>query len=86
MKKAALTIGLFSLALVATSFTAPDTVNTISNEKLSINPPIGSGLGGSSAGGGRKQDNGIKNEVVLENNQSSFANINQSVGGNKKQD
>lgn len=84
MKKAALTIGLFSLAVVATSFTSPETVNTISNEKLSINPP-GAGLGGS-AGGGRKQDYTAKNEIVMKNNQSGFANINQSVGGNKKQD
>jgi hypothetical protein len=80
MKKAALTIGLFSLAVVATSFTAPETVNTISNEKLSINPP------GSSAGGGRKLDYTGKNEIVMKNNQSGFANINQSLGGNKKQD
>jgi hypothetical protein len=41
MKKAALTIGLFSLVVITTSFTTPETINKYtSNEELSIIPPI----------------------------------------------
>ncbi|SEP12211.1 hypothetical protein SAMN05444671_3053 [Flavobacterium sp. CF108] len=80
MKKTALTFGLFSLALVATSFANPTTA--ISNENLNINSPIDG-----STGGGRKQDTRMsKNELVMKNNDLGFSNINQSVGSNKKVD
>ncbi|MFB3386407.1 hypothetical protein [Flavobacterium sp. LAR06] len=52
MKKATLTIGLFSLIMVATSFANPSTSNTFSNEKLSIVPPND----GSIVGGNKKRD------------------------------
>ncbi|MET0945413.1 MAG: hypothetical protein ABWY22_08385 [Flavobacterium sp.] len=52
MKKTALTLGLFSLVMVATSFANPSTPNTSSNEKLSIVPPYD----GSIVGGNKKRD------------------------------
>ncbi len=83
MKKTALTIGLFSLVMVATSFTTAENVNNVSNEIASINPPTF----GSSAGGGRKIDMMLESEKsLIEIKQSSFANVNQSLSGNKKQD
>lgn len=52
MKKSFTTIALFSLVLVATSFTTPE--NIISSETVSsLKNPID---GGVSVGGGRKQD------------------------------
>jgi hypothetical protein len=52
MKKTALTFGLFSLVIVATSFANP-TVSSTSNEKVSILSPID---GGQKSGDFRKQD------------------------------
>lgn len=72
MKKTALTFGLFSLVLVATSFATP------------IVPPTD---GTGQTGGNRKHDNFTSNqELVMKNNQSSFADINQSLVANKKLD
>ena len=52
MKKAILTFGLFSLMMILTSFTAPETVTVSSNNtNLSVDL-VGSG----SAGGNRKVD------------------------------
>lgn len=80
MKKATLTIGLFSLIMVATSFATPSTPNTFSNGKLSIVPPYD----GTMTGKGRKQDyHLVKEEALVKNNQSNFASINQSIGGKK---
>lgn len=85
MKKAALTIGLLSLVVITTSFTTPETVNTISNAGLNIVPPV---IGGGMTGvGGRKLDNHVvKEESIMKNNQSGFDNTNQSLGSNKKLD
>ena len=81
MKKTALTFGLLSLVMVATSFANP-TTPSISNENLSIVPPFGS-----DAGGSRKQDfHETKTGFEIKNNQSNFSNVNQSLGGNKKLD
>jgi hypothetical protein len=80
MKKATLTIGLFSLVMVATSFASPSTPSTLSNEKLSIVPPTD----GTMTGHGRKQDyHLVKEESLVKNNQSNFASVNQSIGGKK---
>lgn len=40
MKKTALTFGLLSVAMVATSFANPTTPITVSNDNVSIIPPI----------------------------------------------
>ncbi|RUT69745.1 hypothetical protein D0817_14075 [Flavobacterium cupreum] len=45
MKKAALTIGLFSLVMVATSFTTPDITKDIANNQSSIITPIDGQVG-----------------------------------------
>ena len=80
MKKATLTIGLFSLVMVATSFASPSTPSALSNEKLSIVPPTD----GTMTGHGRKQDyHLVKEESLVKNNQSNFASVNQSIGGKK---
>ncbi|AXB55739.1 hypothetical protein [Flavobacterium fluviale] len=79
MKKTALTFGLLSLVMVATSFANPTTPNT-SSENLSIVPP-----GGSSAGGGRKQDfHATENKLEIKSN--NFLDVNQSLGGSRKLD
>ncbi len=98
MKKAALTIGLFSLAIVATSFTKNTTSNSEKiittlgidgelqvgiNTKLNNTEPID---GRASVGGGRKQDAFAEKELQMKNTQSNFSNINQSVGVNRKMD
>ncbi|BDU23954.1 MULTISPECIES: hypothetical protein [unclassified Flavobacterium] len=81
MKKTALTFGLFSLAIVATSFVLP-TSTTFSNEKLGVVSPVDG-----STGGGRKQDPRIaNNKIVVKNNELGFAKINQSFGDSKKID
>ncbi|AYN05993.1 MULTISPECIES: hypothetical protein [unclassified Flavobacterium] len=81
MKKSFTTIALFSLVLVATSFTTPE--NIISSETVSsLKNPID---GGVSVGGGRKQD-------IFAAQVASTANYRQpidggvSVGGGRKQD
>ncbi|WP_146194567.1 hypothetical protein [Flavobacterium crocinum] len=85
MKKTALTIGLFSLVMVATSFANPEVSSNKSASLLTIDPPIMNGQG--STGGTKKRDFMMeKSELVSQNNQSNFASINQSVGGNKKMD
>ncbi|WDF63308.1 hypothetical protein [Flavobacterium sp. KACC 22763] len=52
MKKTALTIGLFSLVVVATSFVAPEVSNKLSASMAEINPPV---LGGGATNGGRQK-------------------------------
>jgi len=79
MKKTALTFGLFSLVMVATSFASPTTANTFSNEKLSIVPPTD----GTMTGHGRKQDYRMEKESLTKINKSNFADVNQSIGGKK---
>lgn len=81
MKKTALTFGLLSLVMVATSFANP-TTPSISNENSGIVPPYGS-----DAGGSRKQDfHAATTGFEMNNNQSNFSNVNQSLGDNKKLD
>ncbi|GAA6769643.1 hypothetical protein [Flavobacterium sp. CGRL2] len=76
-----MTFGLFSLAIVATSFVLP-TSTTFSNEKLGVVSPVDG-----STGGGRKQDPRIaNNKIVVKNNELGFAKINQSFGDSKKID
>jgi hypothetical protein len=81
MKKTALTFGLFSLAMVATSSATPTNQAIFSNHRSSIELPVDG-----ATGGGRKQDRIVKNEMETKNNEFGFANINQSLGGNKKVD
>ncbi|MFD2941149.1 hypothetical protein [Flavobacterium notoginsengisoli] len=84
MKKTALTIGLFSLVMVATSFANPTDFSKkikISTSENIIDPKLGG-----SAGGGRKQDPIVEQNLSLKNNQSNFADINQSLGTSKKLD
>lgn len=93
MKKTALTFGLFSLVVVATSFANPTT------QSSDFSPVDGSVGGGrkqdkanavsnfspvdGSVGGGRKQD---KANLVMNNSDLSFASVNQSLAGTKKVD
>jgi hypothetical protein len=77
MKKTALTFGLFSLVMVATSFAAPSNVSSNNNiaQVNSINPD------GSVVGGNKKLD------VTLEISKKNSINPDGSVvGGNKKLD
>jgi hypothetical protein len=81
MKKAILTIGLFTLVLASTSFAAP------SDKTSSIidNPVITStdGTGGQSTGGNRKLDyNGGTQNLIIETDGTGG----QSTGGNRKRD
>lgn len=85
MKKTALTFGLFSLVMVATSTATPTNQAIFSDNRLSIKLPIDDAIGGST-GGGRKQDRISETTVVVKNNEFGFATINQSLGGNKKID
>ncbi|PWB21887.1 hypothetical protein, partial [Flavobacterium sp. HTF] len=59
MKKTALTFGLFSLAMVATSFTTPSNQAIFSNHRSSIELPVDG-----ATGGGRKQDRIVKNQLA----------------------
>ncbi|MCC9072605.1 hypothetical protein LNQ49_13545 [Flavobacterium sp. F-65] len=81
MKKSFTTIALFSLVLVATSFTTPE--KNISLETAnSITNPID---GGVSVGGGRKQDKLITElSSTVSYNQPIDGGV--SVGGGRKQD
>ncbi|WP_456313409.1 hypothetical protein [Pseudomonas shirazensis] len=86
MKKAALTIGLFSLAIVATSFT---TSEIVTSNVSSNNYPTNSSIDpkGSHVGGDKKMDLHSSNDQSVINIKSlDFTNVNQSVGLNKKQD
>jgi hypothetical protein len=82
MKKAILTIGLFTIVTALTSFAKPTTAN-LNN---TINTEI-DGNGGQDAGGNKKVD------FVPSHTQSSFNKLNnidgnggQDAGGNKKVD
>ncbi|WP_125718149.1 hypothetical protein [Flavobacterium ustbae] len=81
MKKTALTFGLFSLVMVATSFANPTTSN-ISKEEAGIIPP-----GGSDPNRPRKQDfHGTESTLEITNNLADFSTVNQSLGANRKLD
>ena len=82
MKKATLTIGLFSVVMALTSFTTPQT----SNSKIVDNTLITSidGTGGQSSGGNRKVDfnGGSNTNQIL----AIDGTGGQSSGGNRKVD
>lgn len=77
MKKAALTFGLFSLVMVATSFATPET-NLSSNNKMDVS--FADGGGGATNQGRKKADfTSTVIESNLNNNQlNSFVNDSQS--------
>ncbi|WP_348080054.1 hypothetical protein [Flavobacterium circumlabens] len=85
MKKAALTIGLFSLVMVTTSFTTPDTTKNIANDELSIITPID---GQGTRDGRQKHDfTRTVNQSDLNNNHSSNLSADgQSLRMNVKMD
>ena len=86
MKKATLTIGLFTLVLASTSFATP-TVSTSSIDDNTFITAI-DGKGGQDSGGGRKQDfTGNESQIATI---TVYTNIDgkggQDSGGGRKQD
>jgi len=86
MKKAILTIGLFTLVLASTSFAAP----TVSTSSIDDNAVINSidGNGSQDVGGNKKVDL-AGNEIIGKSNKqinNIDGNGSQDVGGNKKVD
>jgi hypothetical protein len=76
MKKAALTFGLFSLVMVATSFATPETTNFLTaSDSIKIVPIDGGATG--------KQKKGDQMNYT---GQLTFASVNQSIGTDKKVD
>lgn len=86
MKKATLTIGLFTLMMVLTSFTAPETSTSLIADNAIINPIDGSG--GQDAGGNRKVD--FANNGAIKTSMTQVKDIDgsggQDAGGNRKVD
>ncbi|MFV8335690.1 3-oxoacyl-ACP reductase [Flavobacterium sp. RSP29] len=93
MKKAILTIGLFSLVMILTSFTTPEKTDTFLINSFSVDL-----TGNQGAGGNKKVDltgnqgAGGNKKVDLTGNQGAGGNKkvdltgNQGAGGNKKVD
>lgn len=78
MKKAALTFGLFSLVMVATSFATPETTNFLTaSDSIKIVP-----IDGGATGKQKKGDQQGSNIA----GQLNFASVNQSIGTDKKVD
>ncbi|KAF2341095.1 hypothetical protein [Flavobacterium tistrianum] len=90
MKKTALTIGLFSLVAVATSFASTEVPTYLaSNDSIKIIPPVDgpSTTGGGAAGGViRKHDFHGVAESFQKNSNANFASVNQVLGHDKKVD
>lgn len=89
MKKTALTIGLFSLVVVATSFASTEVPTYLAaNDSIKILPPVdGSTTGGGAAGGViRKHDFHGVAESFQKNSNANFASVNQAFGHDKKVD
>ena len=86
MKKAVLTIGLFTLVLASTSFAAP-TTSTSSNADNAVITSI-DGNGGQDSGGGKKLD--YNNVISKDKNTKRVTDIDgnggQDSGGGKKLD
>jgi hypothetical protein len=80
MKKAILTIGLFSLVMILTSFTTPEAKN-ISNVENNSNVEL---TGSQSAGGNKKLD--LTGSQSAGGNKKLDLTGSQSAGGNKKLD
>ena len=86
MKKAALTIGLFSLVVVTTSFTAPEMAANVLNKNTYFEKSIDP-RGGATGGQTKKVDGLMPTEQsTVINNNLDFTAVNQSLGLNKKQD
>ena len=79
MKKAILTIGLFSLVMILTSFTTPETASKLNNSNTNIDL-VGSG----SAGGNQKLD--LVGSGSAGGNQKLDLVGSGSAGGNQKLD
>jgi hypothetical protein len=78
MKKAILTIGLFSLVMILTSFTtSEEKVLTVINTPVELN-------GSASVGGNKKVD--LNGSASVGGNKKVDLNGSASVGGNKKVD
>lgn len=90
MKKTVLSIALFSLIAVSTSFASADNSKMISVSKISIDPTKdtngANGTGATTIGGKKHDFQLVKNEVLNTANHSNFSNINQSIGATKKID
>ena len=94
MKKAALTFGLFSLVMVATSFATPETTNFLTaSDSIKIVPIDGGATGKQKKGDiiayidGGATGKQKKGDVILNNaRQLTFAGVNQSIGTDKKVD
>ncbi|KAF2514551.1 hypothetical protein [Flavobacterium foetidum] len=82
MKKTALTFGLFSLVTVATSFAAPEAPTYLAaNDSIKTLP-----IDGGAAGGVIKKQDFHGSNTELQSNHLNFANVNQSLGHDKKVD
>jgi len=82
MKKAILTIGLFTLVLVSTSFASPKDLTSSITDKTVITTI--DGTGGQSTGGNRKVD---YNASTFQNQNTGIDGTGgQSTGGNRKVD
>lgn len=85
MKKATLTIGLFSLIMVATSFANPVVTNASSTKNMAM--AIDPGLGGQAGRDGRKLDvQGTTNKLNASNQLNSLSSSNQSARSTVKVD
>jgi general stress protein YciG len=92
MKKAILTIGLFSLVMVLTSFTTTETKNNVqvgSNTFLTGGQAVGGNqkvdlTGGQAVGGNQKVD--LTGGQAVGGNQKVDLTGGQAVGGNQKVD
>ncbi|MHC0439371.1 MULTISPECIES: hypothetical protein [Flavobacterium] len=78
MKKTALTFGLFSLVMVATSFAAPENPTYLADSDTIID--------GGATGRTKKLDFHGTNDQTLNNSQSNFSSVNQAFGSDKKID
>lgn len=78
MKKTALTLGLFSLVMVATSFANPVVANASSTKNIAMT--IDPSLGGQAGRDGRKLDvQGTSNKLNSSAQSNSLSSANQSA-------
>jgi hypothetical protein len=85
MKKTALTLGLFSLVMVATSFTTPQSISTFNNTTSSSDTDTGGVITGRDQG--RKLDfHATANELKINNKSEGFRQDRQSLGSTIKLD
>jgi hypothetical protein len=87
MKKTALTFGLFSLAMVATSFDAPQNTNYLATSDTIFSQPSIPTDGNATGGVVKKHDFHQTNVLSLNSNRNSnFSTVNQVIGTDKKVD